>query len=161
MKKSEFDNKVKEAVARIASNHNNLPTIYGQLSGFAAKYGGQGVFVYARWCEANMEANLREDYERKTTFTSDFSIAEWCYGREGIKAILDTFKRAATSWKDNIEYMAELVMAINLKSWEHHARGNNEWSAMYADLYYEVKDLYFDWFEGNDEAMKYYMDYVD
>lgn len=122
------------------------------------------VFNYGTWCEKNFEANLREDYKRKTTFTSDFSIAEWCECVEH-GAVLDTFKRAITEWKDNIEYFAELLLALNMKSWEHHARKHKVWSALYAELFYLAKDLYFEWFDTSnskhDKAMEYYYDYVD
>ena len=36
---------------------------------------------------------------------------------------------------------------------------------MYSDLYYMVRDLYFDWFDKDhkqhDKAMEYYYNYVD
>ena len=103
-------------------------------------------FTYGAWCEKNFEANLREDYERKTTYTSDFSIAEWCVPVEGMNAIADTLRNA-------------------LKSWEHAARHNNEYGKMYSELFYMVQALYFDWFDGDnkqhDKAMEYYYDYID
>lgn len=124
----------------------------------------KNVFNYAAWCERNFERNLREDYKRKTTFTSDLSIAEWCESMES-GAVLDTLERCLKEWHDNIEYFAELIIAVNMKSWEHHARNNSEWSAFYADLYYIVKGLYFDWFDESnpksEDAVRYYMDYVD
>ena len=118
------------------------------------------VFAYARWAEMSFEFNLREDYERKTTFTNDLSIAEWCECVEP-GATLDTMKRCLLSWYEDKIYFAELIIATNMKSWEHHSRGNIEWSAFYADLYYLVKDLYFDWFAEDQEAIDYYYDYVD
>jgi len=53
------------------------------------------------------------DYEFKTTFWTDFSIAE----RFGIEAIKDTYKRAFNEWKTNIVYLTELVMVLNWKIW--------------------------------------------
>lgn len=53
------------------------------------------------------------DYEFKTTFWKDFSIAE----RFGIKAIRDTFNRAFEAWKTNVEYVTELVIVLNWKIW--------------------------------------------
>lgn len=122
-------------------------------------------FTYGAWCEKNFEANLREDYERKTTYTSDFSIAEWCVPVEGMNAIADTLRNALTNWRDNIEWFAEIILVINLKSWEHAARHNNEYGKMYSELFYMVQALYFDWFDGDnkqhDKAMEYYYDYID
>lgn len=50
-------------------------------------------------------------YTPKTTFWTDFSVAEWF----GEKAIRDTYKRAFNEWKSNIEYLTELVMILNWK----------------------------------------------
>lgn len=43
----------------------------------------------------------------------DFTIADMC----GRRAIHDTFKRAFEEWKDNYEYLTELVMVLNWKVW--------------------------------------------
>ena len=122
-------------------------------------------FMYGAWCEKNFEANLREDYERKTTYTSDFSIAEWCVPIEGMSAIASTLRNALTNWRDNIEFFAEIIIVLNMKSWEHAARQNNQYGKMYSDLYYMARDLYFDWFDSDnkqhDKAMEYYYQYVD
>ena len=122
-------------------------------------------FSYGAWCEYNFERNLREDYERKTTYTSDFSIAEWCVPVEGMQAIASTLRNTLTNWRDSIEFFAEIIMVLNIKSWEHHARGNNNYSALYSELYYAAKDLYFEWFDeenkDHDKAMQYYFDYID
>lgn len=122
-------------------------------------------FTYAGWCERGFECNLREDYKRKTTFTADFSIAEWCVPMEGMKAISDTLKNALNNWRDSIEFFAELIIVLNMKSWEHAARCNYNYSRMYSELYLDVKCLYFDWFDESHkkhgEAMDYYFKYVD
>lgn len=112
---------------------------------------------FARWVG---KCGVRGAQPRKTTFTSDFSIAEWCECVER-GATLDTMKRCLLAWHTDKVYFAELVIATNMKSWEHHSRGNMEWSRLYADLYYFVKDLYFDWFAEDQEAIDYYYDYVD
>lgn len=46
-------------------------------------------------------------YELQTTFWSDFSIAD----RFGLSAIRDTFNRAFREWKEDYEYLTELVVA--------------------------------------------------
>lgn len=163
MTEKDFDERVKEICAFI--NNAELDDLKPELRKFVAQYGSQGVFAYGAWCEKNFEANLREDYERKTTYTSDFSIAEWYVPVEGNHAIANTLKSAMDNWKDNIEFFAEIILVLNMKSWEHHARKNMNYSKMYAELYYMVKDLYFDWFdnshEKHNEAIEYYMNYVD
>lgn len=150
---------------KLAQGLNDLKDMQVEPLGNELKEFDGGIFHYAAWCEKNFEANLREDYKRKTTFTSDLSIAEWCVGVEGTKAILDTIKRSVTSFRNDIDYFAELIIAVNMKSWEHHACNNYAWSKFYAELYHLVLGLYFDWFDESnkkhDEAMDYYFDYVD
>lgn len=68
----------------------------------------------------NFEASLRpflemSGYEPKTTFWSDFCIAE----PFGTSAIKDTFERAFEEWKTNIVYLTELVMVLNWKCWQY------------------------------------------
>lgn len=163
MTKKDFNQRVKGMCDFIKAH--KFDDIRTQLKPFADRYGFQGVFAYGMWCEKNFEANLREDYSRKTTYTSDFSIAEWCVPAEGMSAIASTLRNALTNWRDSIEFFAEIIIVLNMKSWEHHARGNEEYSRMYSELYLMVKDLYFDWFDKDnnqhDKAIEYYYDYVD
>lgn len=122
-------------------------------------------FYYGAWCEHNFERNLRSDYERKTTYTSDFSIAEWCVPVEGMSAIASTLRNALQNWRDSIEFFAEIIIVLNMKAWEHAARGNRHYAEMYSELYLGTKCLYFDWFDKDnkqhDKAMEYYYNYVD
>lgn len=138
---------------------------YDAIGGELIQRNIRAPFTYGAWCERNFEMNLREDYERKTTYTSDFSIAEWCVPVEGMNAIASTLRNALTNWRDNVEWFAEILLVINMKAWEHHARGNQNYSQMYSELYLMAKDLYFDWFDGDNkqhnDAMQYYYDYVD
>lgn len=162
MNKKEFTKLVNEAIENI--KYDNLETMNDTRKEFVSRFGAMAIFNYSRWCEMNFEKNLREDYERKTTFTADFSIAEWAEVSEH-GAIVDTFKRAINEWHDDIEYFAELIIAVNMKCWEHLARGNNSLSDLYADLYYIAKDMYFTWFDEDNKyyhkAKDYYDDYVD
>lgn len=70
------------------------------------------------------------DYECKTTFWMDFSIAD----RFGIAAVRDTFKRAFQEWKGNTVYLTELVMVLNHKIWQHYER-NERLAEVYNDLW--------------------------
>ena len=162
MNKNEFTKLVNEAIENI--KYDNLETMNDTKKEFVSRFGAMAIFNYSRWCEMNFEKNLREDYERKTTFTADFSIAEWAEQVEK-GAIIDTFKRAINEWHNNIEYFAELIIAVNMKCWEHHARGKNNLSELYGELYYIAKDMYFTWFDESNKdyqkAMDYYFDYVD
>lgn len=85
-------------------------------------------------------------YTQKTTFYSDFSIAD----HFGKAAILDTYHRAFKDWKDNVEYITELCMVLNWKCWEHAESGADELAELYVNLYYEVSDWCFENLKGDD-----------
>jgi len=159
MKKSDFNQRVSKMCAYVKEHE------YDNMRDELVQRNIRDPFSYGAWCEYNFERNLREDYKRKTTYTSDFSIAEWCVSVEGMSAIASTLRNALTNWRDNIEFFAEIIIVLNMKAWEHAARGNKEYSKMYSELYLNAKCLYFDWFDGSHEdhskAVEYYYQYVD
>ena len=131
-----------------------------QLTG-ANMWMGQRIptpFHYGAISEHYMEKQLQENgKERKTTFMSDLSVGEW-YGSRGL---FDTIKNATKSWKDDEIFMAEFVFCINWKAWEHDARGNTGWCRLYSVLYEKIRDLVYDYYEGNDEKTAYLYEYLD
>lgn len=74
-------------------------------------------------------------YETKTTFWSDFSIAD----AFGNAAIIDTFERAFKEWCKDVEYITELSLVLNHKGWFYYDR-DNERAKLYFNLYNEVDD---------------------
>ena len=97
-----------------------------------------------------------DGYEPKTTFQSDFSIAD-VFGVEGVK---DTYNRAKNEWKDNIEYMTEFAMVLNHKSWQHNEK-NPVLCSLYSDLWYEIEDFIYEHFKDNEEAISYFQRVTD
>ncbi len=95
-------------------------------------------------------------YEPKTTFWSDFSIAD-VFGVGGVK---DTYNRAKESWQDNIEFMTEFAMVLNHKSWQHNGK-NQALCSLYSDLWYEIDDFIYEHFKDNEEAISYYQRVTD
>ena len=116
-------------------------------------------FSYAAASEYCMERQLEAfgKGERKTTFMSDLSLGEWF----GLNGMLDTFKNAVSSWKDDEEYMAEFILCVNWKAWEHAARKNHTWGQIYSGLYYAIKDLMFRYYEGDEKKTNYLWSYLD
>lgn len=153
MNKKEQKELMKKTMQDIMDNAKALEIFEPALSDFP----NRNPFAYGAWCEMNMERNLREDYKRKTTFTSDLSIAEIF----GIKSVCDTIKNVLNSWSESVEYIMEFIICLNLKSWEMHARKKPTWARFYADAYLLVKDYVLTYYESNEEAIRYYMDYVD
>ena len=71
------------------------------------------------------------DYEFKTTFWDDFSVAD----KFGVGAIEETFDRAFAEWKNNYIYLTELVLVLNWKMWDWHQAGNVALSYTYHKLW--------------------------
>ena len=97
---------------------------------------------------------LENGYEIKTTFWSDFSIAD----AFGIDAIKDTFNRAFSGWKNNTEYVTELACVMSWKSYAWYEK-NNEYSMLYADYYHKVDEWCMNNLKGKD--MNYYLKWTD
>lgn len=101
-----------------------------------------------------MGKKLSNGYELKTTFWSDFTIAE----AFGTDAILETFNRAFNEWKNNVEYITELAMVMSWKSC--HFFGKNEsYMILYSNLYHDVDGWCMDNLSESD--LKYYIDTTD
>lgn len=84
--------------------------------------------------ERAFEMFMREaGYERKTTFFYDFSVADYF----GERAVKDTFKKAFDGYKQDVEYLTELVMVLNHKIGQHYER-NNKLARLYDELWREA-----------------------
>ena len=154
MTKTEFNKRV---VALAEASRSNT----GAMESVAMWCGTRipDVLQYAAICEKSMELNLANvGKKRKTTFTSDISIAEWCGGKNGV---IETVQRSANEWKNDVEYISELVLSVNWKAREHDARGNRQWVIFYSALYDSLRDLMCDYYEGDDEKTSYMYEYLD
>lgn len=85
-----------------------------------------------------MKWNIEEltGYTPKTTFWQDFTIAD----RFGVKAIKETYNRAFNEWKNNVEYLTELIMVLNWKIYAYY-EVNCEIAIVYNELW-EKSDEY-------------------
>ena len=92
-------------------------------------------------------------YEPKTTFWSDFSIAD----RFGADAIRDTYKRAFNEWKGSYVYLTELTMVLNHKTWQF--KDNDEICKLYIELYYQTLDYAYDNLKGDE--LSYFLETTD
>ena len=93
-------------------------------------------------------------YKLKTTFYSDFSIAD----KFGAEAIKDTYNRAFKEWKNNVEYITELAMVLNWKMWEWNET-DGDFQTLYCSLWKEIDE----WCMNNlkDEDLLYYINTTD
>lgn len=84
-------------------------------------------------------------YKPKTTFYTDFSIAD----KFGVKAIKDTYQRAFDSWKDDVVFVTELCMVLN---WKLHRwyNVNDEYAKVYNELYVALDQWCCDNLKGDD-----------
>ena len=94
------------------------------------------------------------DYETKTTFWDDFSVAE-IFGKD---AILETYARAFEEWKADYIYLTELVMVLNWKCW-YWVKDSEVYSQLYSDLYYKADDYACKRLKG--EELSYYYKTTD
>lgn len=97
--------------------------------------------------------NIEEEtgYVPKTTFYMDFGIAE----AFGMKAVKDTYEQAFREWKDDVEFITELVMVLNWKIWEHY-KTNEKLARLYNDLWMELSNWCINNLKGADLSY-YYM----
>lgn len=115
------------------------------------------VFQAAMMSENYFENVMAESgYERFTTFSSDLTIAELMGGQ---KAIDETFNRVVKEWKDDVKYFTEFAMALNIKAWELHERGNEQLTRLYTELYYVARDKALSTFKGDD--LNYFIQTTD
>ena len=114
------------------------------------------VFQYSANCEAMFESFLNAvGKERKTTFFSDLSIAEY-YGEA---AVIDTYNNVMREWKDDITYMCEWVISLNQKIWQHYGTKNEKLTELYYGLWRRADNYCCKHFEG--EELNTYYDYTD
>ncbi len=92
-------------------------------------------------------------YEPKTTFYTDFSLAELF----GVKGILSTFNLAFNEWKNNTVYITELTMALNWKCWEHE--NNATLCELYRKLFNQMDEWCINNLTGDD--LDYYYQTTD
>lgn len=94
-------------------------------------------------------------YQPKTSFWMDFSIAD----AFGVSAVEDTYNRAFNEWKNNVEYITELVIVLNHKLWQHYERSNDELGVLYNRLWEEADDWCMD--NLKDDDLKYFLEVTD
>lgn len=97
---------------------------------------------------------LPDNYEFKTTFWSDFTIAD----KFGLSAIEDTYNRAFNEWKYNIVYITELSLVLNWKIWSWYNVDDDK-AKLYDELWRKVDDWCGDNLEGEDAD--YYFEMTD
>ena len=94
------------------------------------------------------------EYDFKTTFWSDFSIAE----KFGESAIRDTYKRAFKEWKNNAEYVTELVLVLNWKIYQWY-QVDDDLGMTYDQLWKRTDGYAMETLKGDD--LHYYLSVLD
>ena len=89
-----------------------------------------------------------------TMFWQDFSIAD-AFGKA---AVTDTYNRAFEEWKDDVRYMAELVIVLNHKIWQWYEK-NESLARLYNDLWQKTDAFCWKHFKGKDQT--YYFRVTD
>lgn len=114
------------------------------------------VFQYASLNEQMFERNYAEcGKERKTTFFSDLSIAEYVGGAKSVK---QTYNEVVKSWLNNVEYFTEFVICLNHKIWQHY-ENNEPLARVYNSLWEKAQSLAEKTYKGED--LTYYYEMID
>lgn len=90
------------------------------------------------------------DGEAHTTFWNDFQIAN-AFGK---KAVQDTFDRAFYEWRDDVEYLIELVFTLNYMAWDF-VHKDDEMCELYCSLYEQANSWAYDNLHGSDLSLYY------
>lgn len=158
MEKKEFDYRLSEIVRHLQEDAIENESRFENVRTWLDKPMPNAI-VYGAQSEYTMESQLMElkVEERKTTFMSDLSIAEWYR----VSSVIDTMQRVIKNWVDDEEYIAEFILCVNWKAWEHDARGNHKWASFYSYAYECIVDLIYDYYEGDKEKTSYLWRYLD
>lgn len=97
----------------------------------------------------NMLASMT-DYEPKTSFFSDLSIAE-CFG---VDAIRQTYNKVIRDWGNDIVYITEFTMCLNHKIWQLH-EVDEPTAQVYDELWRKACEFVTSHFEGEDLSYYY------
>ena len=120
-------------------------------------FGFTNVLRYANANEAMFKRVMGEmDYEPKTTFFSDMSIAEW-FGANSIK---ETYNRVLWEWLDDIESITEFYMVLNHKIWQLYEK-YEDLAKVYNDLWERCGKAINAHYEDNEEALSYFYRVTD
>ena len=97
------------------------------------------------------------------TFVSDFAIADW-YGKDNVK---ETYERAKNEWLSDYKAFTEIVIALNMLSWAHHALksqgidGRDEFIKLYSDMYYQARADFYDKLDNDEQDCDHFFQITD
>ena len=155
MKTSDFIERVKKEF--------NLPTLHQDAAAFVWRYGDPEKSCNAyveKWAKV-MQLNILNDFKLEKKFCEEFCKAEWMYTfNKDFNHVENAFNSCIEKC-DDYKTLGELVIVVNLKSWEHASRKNNEWGRMYAEMYYYTKDVFFDKYGKDDDAVAFWYNFID
>ena len=94
------------------------------------------------------------DYNFESTFWEEFSIAE----EHGKNAVKEHYDLVFSQWKDNIKFLTELVLVLNIKIFIWYGVDDTI-GKMYDQLWKEADDYAIDTLKGDD--LHYYLHTLD
>lgn len=100
-------------------------------------------------------ADVQSDEYDYKGFMQDFQIAD-AFGKN---AVHDTWKRAMSEWRDNVEYFTAFVMTLNHRMWMYYHNGDMERSTQYENLFMTAHQFALGHFKGDE--LSYYLRETD
>ena len=125
--------------------------------------GFKNVFTYAAGMEKWVNNSLPYG-PLQYTFASDFAIADWVSGKDGV---MDTYKRVKESWLGNYKAFTEAVIAINMLSWAHYNlkqqgySGRDVFIELYSDLYHQAIQDFYERYKNDRKKCDYFYQMTD
>ena len=110
---------------------------------------------YAQILAQKQALEKQFSYKFQTTFWDEFSIAEKQYGPKGI---IEHYNLVFDQWKNNLEYLTELVLVLNWKIFLWYGVDDTI-GKTYDQLWKETDGYVLDTLKGDD--LHYYLHTLD
>ena len=127
------------------------------------KEGFKNVFTYSAGMEAWVNNQLPYG-PLEHTFAGDFAIADWMSGTEGV---METYDRVKKEWLNNYKAFTDVVIAVNMLAWAHRQLkeqgfcGRDTFIQLYSNLYYQARSDFYDKWENDEQARRYFYEMTD
>ena len=114
-----------------------------------------GMIDYAEVLLQKQALEKQFNYNFQTSFWEEFCIAEQYYGSEGI---VEHYNLVFEQWKDNLEYLTELVLVLNWKIYQWY-QVNDSLGLTYDALWRRTDSYAMETLKGDD--LHYYLSVLD
>ncbi len=100
----------------------------------------------------------------KYSFAQDFAQADWMSGKNGV---IETYGRVKKEWLSNYKAFTEVAIALNMLAWAHNQlrkqgfENRDIFIELYSDMYYQARNDFYQKYDDNEEAKRYFFEMTD